>query len=103
MTIKKLSKDVCSSYIDALTKYGEDGLYKKTVGAGFLMLLKVANPDVEIMDYSDAFFALYRRTGDESFFQIGRVLRRASHTIYRELMRQNKEKKPNFDRFLNGI
>jgi len=103
MAIKKLPDEICQDYVSMLKKYGEEGLYRRSIGAGFLRLTKIESPDLEILDYSDAFFALYRRTGEEEYFSIGKVLRRAAHAIYRELMRQNKEKKPNFQRFLNVV
>lgn len=103
MSIKKLSEETCNSYIDILKKHGEEGLYRRAIGAGFLRLTKTDSPDLEILDYSDAFFALYRRTGEEDYFSIGKVLRRSAHAVYRELMRQNKDKKPNYQRFLNVI
>lgn len=103
MALKKLPQTLCQDYVTMLKKYGEEGLYRRTIGAGFLRLAKIEDPDVEIMDYSDSFFALYRRTGEEEYFSIGKALRRAAHAIYRELMRQNKNKKPDFQRFLNAI
>jgi hypothetical protein len=103
MVIKKIPDEICQDYIAMLKKHGEEGLYRRTVGAGFLRLTKIENPDLEALDYSDAFFILYRRTGEDMYFSIGRSLRRAAHTIYRELLRQNKTKKLNFKRFLNVI
>lgn len=103
MVIKKLPDEICQDYIAMLKRHGEEGLYRRTVGAGFLILTKIENPDLEVLDYSDAFFILYRRTGEDMYFSIGKVLRRAAHTIYRELLRQNKNKKPNFNRFLNAV
>ncbi|HVI40804.1 MAG TPA: hypothetical protein VM577_09100 [Anaerovoracaceae bacterium] len=103
MAIKKLSEETCNDYIEMLNKHGEEGLYRRAIGAGFLRLTKTDSPDLEILDYSDAFFALYRRTGEDVYFTIGKVLRRAAHAVYRELMRQNKSKKPNYQRFLNVV
>lgn len=103
MAIKKLSEEMCNNYINLLKEHGEEGLYRRAIGAGFLRLVKIDSPDLEIMDYSDAFFALYRRTGEEIYFSIGKILRRSAHAVYRELMRQNKDKKPNYQRFLNVV
>ena len=99
----RLSEDICNNYVAMLKEHGENGLYRRAIGAGFLRLAKNNNPDLEILDYADAFFSLYRRTGDDSYFSIGKALRRAAHAVYRELMRQNKDKKPNYQRFLNVV
>jgi hypothetical protein len=103
MAIRKIPDDLCKDYLTMLQKYGEEGLFRRTVGAGFLRLTQIEHPDLEVLDFSDAFFALYRRTGEDMYFTIGKILRRAAHTIYRELLRQNKTKKPNFQRFLNAV
>ena len=103
MVIKKIPKEICNDYVAMLKEYGEDGLYHRTVVAGFLRLVDIEHPDIEILDYSEAFFSLYRRTGEDVYFSIGKVLRRAAHSIYRELLKQNKDKQPNFKRFLNVI
>lgn len=97
-----LSEEVCKKYLLKLKNYGEEGLYRRIVGEAFIKLDKQSNPPQLILDYSNAFFQLFRRTGQEEFFIIGKVLRRAAHVIYRELVRQNKTK-VDYKRFLNVI
>lgn len=99
----KLSEPDIIQYLEALKRYGEEGLYRHAIGQSIMLSAKCPEIDVVVMDYADSFFVLYRRTGEEEYFTIGRTLRRAAHTLYRELLRQNKERKPNFDRFLNAV
>src|SRR5689334_14870938 len=103
MTIKQINKDLQIKYLNMLHQLGENGLFRRAVGTGLIESENINDPDLEILNLADAFFALHRRTGDENYFTIAKVLRRAAHVIYRELMRQNKDKKPNFQRFLNVI
>lgn len=100
---RKLSSATREKYINFFDTYGEEGLYKRIVGSGLLSSAQIPDPEVRILDDSEGFFILFRRSGEEKFFVIGKVLRRAAHVIYRELMRQNKDRKPNFQRFLNAI
>lgn len=103
MVAKRVPEEVEKFFLDLLEESGEDGVYRRAVGNGLILSTASPNPDIEIMDSADAFFAKYRRTGDEKFFSLGKALRRAAHVVYRELMRQNKEKKPNYHRFLNVV
>jgi len=64
--------------------------------------IKVRNPEIEILNLSESFFSLFRSTGNEDFFVIGRALRRAANKLYRQFLRINKEKEVNL-RFLNVV
>jgi hypothetical protein len=98
----KLKRDVSERYVVLLNNKGEDGLYRHVVGTGVMRSVKVPNPDLEILDMSEAFFTLFRRNGDEAYFIIGKVLRRAAHALYRQFLRINKEKQKS-ERFLNVV
>jgi len=98
-----LSEEICKDYLLKLEKYGEEDLYQRIVKEVFLRLDdNETSPEYLILNCSDAFFQFYRRTGEEKYFIIGKVLRRAGHVVYRELLRKNKIK-PDFKRFLNKI
>ena len=101
-TPKKLSSELANEYIDLLSKIGEEGLYQRTLGVVNQPELKVENPDIEILDFSEAFVSKYRSTGQEEFLTIGKILRRAAHKIYRTLLEKDKTKKPS-PRFLTLI
>jgi len=102
MLIKKPTAD---KYLKLLSVKGERGLYKHIIGSGIILSVNVKNPDIELLDISEGFFRLYRRAGDENkeaYFTIGKVLRRAAHTLYRQFLHINQEKATN-TRFLNVV
>lgn len=98
----KLADNLRLAYLEYLKKHGEQILYKRTVGEGLIAI--VDNPEIDflLLDYSDSFFTLYRKTGEEEYFTLGKILRRAAHVIYRQIMKQNENRLPN-NRFLYMI
>lgn len=103
MAVKKLSENQVKKFLEVLLERGENGLYRKVIGMG---IIRYANkttkfPEVELLDLSDAFFTAFRRGEDEILFTIGKVLRRAAHTLYRRL--QKKETRELNPRFLNVV
>jgi hypothetical protein len=99
--IKKLPKDLCDSYISVLSQHGQEYLYKCVVDEGMERLDKIETAD-NILDFSDSFFALYKKIGQEEYFTIGKILRKAAHVIYRQLQLQNNSDILN-RRFINRI
>ena len=102
MSELKVKQDISDRYASILKAKGEDGLYRHVIGTGIMRSIKVQHPDIEVLNMSEAFFTLFRRTGDETYFIIGKVLRRAAHALYRQFLRLNKDK-PKNDRFLNIV
>ena len=100
---KKISKKVIDSHLQLLHKLGTDGLYKRAIGVAMMSVAKINNPDIGLLDLSDSFLSLYRRTGELEYLTISRVLRRSAHVVYRQLMKQNNNKKPNMKRFLTVV
>lgn len=86
--------DVANTYINMLKKYGENGLYRKAIG---LSVIKYAsdfkNPEIELLNISESFFLLYRRKGEDIYFTIGKIFRRAAHTLYRNLQKEADNKR----------
>ena len=69
--------------------YIEKGTYKGT------------SPELELLSYYDQFIVLYRREGEAVYLDLSRVFRRASHKVYRAMLKKNMiEKNP---RFLNLV
>ena len=97
-----LNENLIKSYVNLLTFKGELGLYRFIIGNGIIKSLKDADCELELLNLSDEFFSQYRRTGEDCHFIIGRILRRSAHTIYRQLLKINKEKKTS-GRFLQII
>jgi len=101
MLLKKATTD---QYIKLFRTKGESGLYRHFVGNGIIRAATIPNPDIELLDLADEFFALSRRRGadKEAYFLIGKALRRAAHTLYRQFLRIKEDKVLN-PRFLNTV
>ena len=102
----QLDQEVVDNYVEYFHKKGEDALCKYIIGLGLKRGLKrglnIQNPELEILYISESFFALYRSTGKEVYFDMGRVFRRAAHKIYRIFLKTDKEKEINA-KFLNKV
>lgn len=102
MALKKLSETEVKTYLELLLEHGEDGFYRRSIAMGIMRLASgIKNPEIEILDLSDAFFIAYRRNGDDVLFVIAKILRRAAHSLYRKLQKENN--KENNDRFLQMV
>jgi len=102
VAVKTIPEDIAQEYTTLLSKSGEEALYKRAVGAGIVRAAKIANIEVEVLDLAESFFSLYRRKGDEVYFKVGKVLRRAAHTLYRQFIKMDNKKRIN-KRFLNKV
>src|SRR5689334_22704423 len=80
----KLGTKLISEYEKLLLKKGEDYFYKYVVGRGYLDRTKNENSEIIVLDMSEAFFSLFRQTGNDNYFTIGRILRKAAHRLYRD-------------------
>lgn len=96
-----LNEEIIEKYIDLLKIKGENGVFRRAVASGIMRFASNPSPELEILDISDAFFSLYRRTGENDYFLLGRSLRRAAHKVYRFLLKSKN--KPINMRFLNIV
>jgi len=103
MASTRISKKRREEYIELLQSSGEDRMYKAVIGFGMKSSVNCSNPEDNILDESDAMLFLYRQTGREEYLTISKLLRKAAHVVYRQLMAQNSNKKPNRKRFLIAI
>lgn len=101
--IKQITKKVREDYICVLNSVGENGLFETTVGIGMKRSASIKNPEELILDESEGFLKLYRQTGDDRFLTISKILRKAAHVVYRQLLLQNPKKKFNIRRFLTRV
>ncbi len=97
---KKISEKVKETHLQILKKAGEEGLYKQAVAACLLNPSKRKTPEVEVLDLSEAFLSLYRRTGKDEFLAICRALRRAAHKVHWTLSKKSKDRGAHSSRFL---
>ncbi|HLG27278.1 MAG TPA: hypothetical protein VI423_05790 [Paenisporosarcina sp.] len=102
MAVKKLSENQVKTYLEMIVEHGEEGLYRRAIGMGIMRYASnVKHPEVELLDLSEAFFIAYRRGEEEILFSIGKALRRAAHTLYRKLVKDDNKEINN--RFLNVV
>jgi hypothetical protein len=97
----KLSENTIKVYLTLIDR-GENTLYKNAVAAGIKSGAMYINPEVEMLEASDAFYTLYKRTGDERFASISKILKRAANTVYRQFLKIYEDKVRNY-RFLNVV
>lgn len=102
ITTARISEKIKEEYERLLCSKGDYYLYRHILGTGILNRQNVEYPEIFFLNQAEAFFALYRQTGNERFFVIGKVLRRAAHRLYRTYRRLN-EGYPQNARFLNLI
>lgn len=84
---------------DWIGKYrtvGHDRFYKFLLSYGNDRLLKIQanpssgiSPEIEFIEYSEHFLVLYRRSGEDDYFTLAAIFRRAAHKIYRTGLKQN--------------
>lgn len=96
-----LSKNEKELYLKLLRDFGAEEFYQRAVGEAMIRAADDTESDSQIMDLADSFFYLYRRTGNEEYACISRVLRRVAHTVSRQLIKQY-DKKPD-SRFLVAV
>lgn len=99
MASKRINKRDKDLHIKLLHQFGEQGLYEKICGVGILSAATNTNADIELLNLAEAFFTLFRQTGNDDYAAISRALRRSAHRIMRELMKQKEGKMPD-SRFL---
>jgi hypothetical protein len=86
-----LKKDFVSKY----QLMGEDKFYRFLLAYAISKLASIKNktydkvyPDIEFMEYYERFMILFRKEGKEVYLHIGKCFRKASHRIYRLMLRQ---------------
>jgi hypothetical protein len=103
-SVVRLEKKIKDQYENKLRAVGIDGLYKYVIGQGILNKKITTHPELVLLDHSNYFFSLYRQKNDEINYLIGRCLRRASHKLYRELLKSSEnDDYPINARFLNVV
>lgn len=104
--IVRLEKKIKDQYESKIKVGGPDTLYKFVIGQGIINKNKQTcqHPELVLLDHSEAFFSFYRKDNVEINFLIGKVLRKAAHKLYRELLKSSKDEEyPVNARFLNVV
>ena len=98
----KVTKRVREEYETYLKDVGEDRFFIHLFENGISARKHYEYPEVTMLEQSEAFFSLFRTTGDSNYFVIGKILRRCAHRLYRDGKRRNP-KYPVNKRFLDLI
>lgn len=98
----RVTKRIRQEYETLLKDVGEVRFFDHIFSTGILARRQFDHPENMMLDQSEAFFALFRATGNRNYFIIGRVLRRAAHKLYRDSLRKDPEK-PSNNRFLRLV
>jgi hypothetical protein len=99
----KISKKRREEYIRLLFNAGEDRFYQAVIGIGMKQSVHVPNPEDSILNESDALLKLYKATGKEEYLVLCKLLRKAAHVVYWQLIKQDPNKKHNAKRFLTLV
>ena len=68
----KLKNITINYYLKLLKSKGSDGVYSELIVEGLLKgITPGANPDIDLLLVSSSFFALFRSSGDNSYFELG--------------------------------
>lgn len=102
--VKKQDLDYLTTYYESIIdSNGEDGLYTYLLDHFTKLIEDDSNLEIRILENSENFFQLYRQTGEDIHFTLGKILRRVSHSIYRKTLKFYKNKRPNYKKFINII
>lgn len=91
MGSKKISDQQLQTYLERLIQGGEKDFVSYVVDVGFNRYPSSRNPDIECLDIAEGFFSLYRRSGEEIHFTLGKLLRKSAHIIYRKLKKFHRK------------
>ncbi len=87
-----------------LTCFNKDPsiLYNYFIDSSEKECVRNPNFEMELIQQSEYFFIQAEKIQDPKLFEIGKILRKAGHTIYRNSLKKNKEKPFNI-KFLNLV
>lgn len=91
----RLAKKLKQEYENLLISKGEEYFYKYAVGSGFMDRSNYERSEILMLDRAEAFFILFRQTGNDNYFTIGRILRKAAHRLYRNRIQSMEEPEVN--------
>jgi hypothetical protein len=97
----RISNKIVDEYESFLKREGSARFYSYVLGTGSSGKHDYRSPDVMLLNQSDSFFSLFRSTGNQHYFMIGVLLRKAAHKLYRDLY--SKGNIPQNRRFLQIV
>lgn len=88
----RVTKRIRDEYETLLKDAGEAKFFSHVFKSGVSARRHFDHHENMMLDQAEAFFALFRTTGNRNYFTIGKLLRRAAHKLYRD----SKKKVPNY-------
>ncbi|NJO18373.1 MAG: hypothetical protein HC877_22365 [Thioploca sp.] len=98
----RINKRIRVEYETLLKQVGEEKFCSHIVDSGLIAKKEYENPEIIMLDQSEAFFALFRTTGNDIYFTIAKLLRKAAHKLYRILRKKDKNH-PKNKRFIQIV
>ena len=98
----RVTKRIRDDYEVLLKDAGEARFFNHAFLTGISARKHFEYPENMMLDQSEAFFALFRTSGNQNYFMIGKILRRAAHKIYRDGKKKSLDYPVN-KRFLDSI
>lgn len=96
------------NYLDQFNAIGEEKFYRSLLSEAINKLIKIkegnykgATPEVEMLNSSEKFLQLARKSGEPGYLALARIFRRAAHKIYFSCLKAKMIEK-NY-RFLNLV
>jgi len=87
---------------------GKDKFYRDLLVAAFTKLVLISQdnyrgitPELEYLEDYNQFIILYRREGDEGYFEIAKLFRKVAHRIYRVMLKKGMTSYNS--KFLNSV
>lgn len=89
----QLSENTKKLFINKYTSIGEEKFYKFLINYALNRIVDLStttgyNPAVELLEYHDMFYKLYRREGNKVHLDLSKQFRKAAHKIYRILLKK---------------
>ncbi len=88
----KVSARTATDFQDIFLKRGRDYFYKKVFSSAE-QALNDKESDIILLEQAEAFFSLFRSTGNKNMFEIAKILRRVAHKVYRMKVKRDPSKK----------
>lgn len=98
-----INAQIKETYSKEFEKIGSEKFFESVFSSAKKSIKnKDLSTEIIIIDQADSFFALYRKTGNENYSEIAKILRKVAHKIYRIKRAQNGEM-PTNRRFLELV
>jgi len=98
-----ISATVQEEYLKEFKRIGTEKFFESVLLSASKSIKDYSkSTELIILDQAESFFALYRKTGNDSYSEIAKILRRVAHKVYRAKRKINKEM-PTNRKFLEMI